>query len=52
MNIYIFSSGWRGGGLTGNKESKDQGLITDKLFCVFLKVYGIIRWTMLIIVDK
>ena len=54
MNIYIFFQGMvgGGGGLTGNKESKDQGLINYKLFCFFLKVNGMIRWTIVIIVDK
>ena len=53
MNIYIFFQGMvGGGGLTGNKESKDQGLINYKLFCFFLKVNGMIRWTIVIIVDE
>ena len=51
--LYFFpGDGGRGGGLTGNKESKDQGLINYKLFCFFLKVNGMIRWTIVIIVDK
>ena len=43
MNIYIFFRGWWGrGGVTGNKESKDQGFIAYKLWKLVLWVFIIL----------